>query len=391
MSIWLVEPRDPLIARDGRPFGPDPGARAKSVPFPFPSTLTGGVRTRAGQDARGVFTASVPEVLSVAVRGPLLVEVSPTDEIERWLLPSPADAVVLRMDDPKRGEVKQLTPPAKDDSTVTNLPDGLRLVGFAHAPPELSKPHPQPPRFWYWEQFEPWLLAPQDKPRPMVEIGHSGPVVESRVHVSIQRDTQAAREGALFQTSGLEFARGGEEDVRLRYAKRLALAVDVALPPDAPSLRLGPGLDLFGGERRLARWFQPRGAAHLPACLPGLRQQIIEDRACRVLLVTPAYFEAGWKPGWLLTQQHGVKPDLKAVAIQRPQVVSGWDLAKRECKETRRLAPAGTVYWLTLAGDPDAIGAWVDAMWMQCVSDGERNRRDGFGLAVVGTWKEQNR
>ena len=38
MTIWLVEPRDPLIVREGRPFGPDPGAWATSLPFPFPST-----------------------------------------------------------------------------------------------------------------------------------------------------------------------------------------------------------------------------------------------------------------------------------------------------------------------------------------------------------------
>ncbi|HZQ09120.1 MAG TPA: type III-B CRISPR module-associated Cmr3 family protein, partial [Anaerolineae bacterium] len=55
MSVWLIEPRDPLIFRDGRPFNPTPGARAISLPFPYPSTLAGAVRTRVGQNENGVF------------------------------------------------------------------------------------------------------------------------------------------------------------------------------------------------------------------------------------------------------------------------------------------------------------------------------------------------
>ena len=56
MTTWIIEPHDPLIFRDGRPFGPNPGARAKTLSFPFPSTTTGGVRTRAGLDKdKGTF------------------------------------------------------------------------------------------------------------------------------------------------------------------------------------------------------------------------------------------------------------------------------------------------------------------------------------------------
>jgi hypothetical protein len=47
-----------------------------------------------------------------------------------------------------------------------------------------------------------------------------------------------------------------------------------------------------------------------------------------------------------------------------------------------------------LQGTDDAIGAFVDRVWMQCVSDGiqgsdiGQNNRDGFGLAAVGVWPE---
>ena len=77
MLTWIIEPRDPLIVRDGRPFGPTPGARAASLSFPFPSTTTGVVRTRAGLGPDGKFdTAQIERVKQIAVRGPLLVELN---------------------------------------------------------------------------------------------------------------------------------------------------------------------------------------------------------------------------------------------------------------------------------------------------------------------------
>ena len=56
---WIIEPHDPLIVRDGRPFGPNPSAQAISLSFPFPSTTTGGVRSRAGLKGDGTFLDSI--------------------------------------------------------------------------------------------------------------------------------------------------------------------------------------------------------------------------------------------------------------------------------------------------------------------------------------------
>jgi len=66
--------------------------------------------------------------------------------------------------------------------------------------------------------------------------------------------------------------------------------------------------------------------------------------------------------------------------------VSGWDFENNRPKPTRRLAPAGTVLFFKLDGDDTAVGRWIDATWMHCVSDEEQDRRDGFGLAVLGVW-----
>ena len=106
MTIWIIEPHDPLIVRDGRPFSAVPGAQAVSLSFPFPSTTTGGVRTRAGLNTDGVFVAdtkTIEAVKKIKVRGPLLLQL-PTEASKQldWLLPAPADALILEPDQQRK-------------------------------------------------------------------------------------------------------------------------------------------------------------------------------------------------------------------------------------------------------------------------------------------------
>jgi len=59
-------------------------------------------------------------------------------------------------------------------------------------------------------------------------------------------------------------------------------------------------------------------------------------------------------------------------------------------KKTRRLAPAGTVYFIEWPVGAD-VRAWLNATWMQNVSDSEQDQRDGFGLAAIGVWPQSNK
>lgn len=395
MTIWIIEPRDPLIVRDGRPFGPDPGARATSLPFPFPSTTTGGARTRAGLDSDGAFkyTGSKKqlELLKLLrVRGPLLVLLTSDRndiELDKWLVPAPHDALLFQAQ-PTVGEaaalMQQLVPLQlpKDAQTDFNQ-EKLLLVGQTLY--DQRKPLNEAPRYWYWNIFQAWLHDPSQldgKIKPLSELGLGGPVREQRLHVSIDADKEVAREGMLFLTSGLEFTFPGKGDQRLKDAQRLALAIDV---DDDKQFMPSAGLAGFGSERRIVTWRE--SSATLPSCPPTLEQAIIANKACRVFLLTPAYFEKGYHPTWLHNEaaKYGIAADLQAIAVQRPQVVSGWDLELRRPKPSRRLTPAGTVLFLSLKGSEAAISDWIRNTWMQCISDDEQARTDGFGLAVLGT------
>lgn len=81
------------------------------------------------------------------------------------------------------------------------------------------------------------------------------------------------------------------------------------------------------------------------------------------------------------------------------EVVSGWDLAfdngagkpRGRPKPTRRLAPAGSVYFVELEGGArEDLERWCDAAWLAPLSDGEQERRDGFGLAALGAWRKES-
>jgi CRISPR-associated protein Cmr3 len=412
MKTWIIEPHDSFIARDGRPFGLIAGVRAASLSFPFPSTTTGGVRTRDGLNLEGVFDvsqANITRVKNLSVRGPLLVEIDKDEKIAQWYANAPADALLLDSKEENKEKakdkaiVRRLIPCAKPEQASTNLPDDLMPLYLPKVKDETGiekydkrKPHGYAPQFWKWENFKAWLIDPQDKEvESLSDFGLYRLAQDERSHVAIESASQASEEGKLFQTRGLEFTRQKREELFTATRLALAVATDAA--------KLNKGVASLGGERRLVSWREFQGSENLfnLKCPDEIVESIVGNRACRVVLMTPAYFEKGWNPTWIIQNGH---LELKAAAIQRAQVISGWDfefVGKRpdgsvihgRPKPTRRLVPAGSVFFFKLKGEEAAIRDWISATWMNCISDddtknGTAPRKDGFGLAVLGGWKE---
>src|ERR1700680_2157949 len=73
MTHYLeISTRDPLIARDGRPFGATQGHRMKSLDWLYPSVAAGMVRTLLGEKNGADFSPEAVKVLKhVEVAGPL--------------------------------------------------------------------------------------------------------------------------------------------------------------------------------------------------------------------------------------------------------------------------------------------------------------------------------
>ena len=374
MALWTINPRDPLIFRDGKPFNADAGARAKSLPFPFPSTIIGAVRTLAGTDPKtGKFdTAQIEELLKKKIYGPLLIELG--DEEQNYLFPAPADALLLKhTTEEEKARLIELSPMMLKEGEKTDLDEELAVI--APSEPTKEKPHRKAPHYWKEDVFLSWLKNPVNRDVELEKMGHDGPVIESRMHVQIDANTGTGDDSALFQTSGLEFTHllrdEKEKYPSLSKTKMLALAIET----DAD---LNKGMGFLGGERRVAQW--EKSSLELPKYPPEVKKEISQQGACRLILLTPAYFEKGYIPTWLKAEYD---LEIIAAAVPRYQVVSGWDYKLNKPKPTRRLVPAGSVYFLKIGKD---IQNFIDTVWMYNISDGDQNRLDGFGLAVLGSW-----
>ena len=108
-------------------------------------------------------------------------------------------------------------------------------------------------------------------------------------------------------------------------------------------------------------------------------------------LLTPALFDKGWLPGWLDSQtltgtlpHTNLQVKLRAAAIDRWLPVSGWDLQQHAPKAMRKAVSAGAVYWFEIqSGNPAEL---TQAQW-QAFRDSEQDRRDGFGIGLIGPWQ----
>lgn len=398
MNVWLVEPLDPLIARDGRPAAV---GRFDTVDFPYPSMLAGAVRTRMGSQ-NGAFSlpgSALTELKEkVIVQGPLLAELNANGgEIQEWFAPAPRDTVFL-LGEGDRVALKRLIPrPLSDGEAMDSLDEsGLVPLNF-QGTETYGKPPKEVPCFWNWRAFESWLSAPKDQPEvDLSSLGTNRLPVETRAHLAIQPGERVGIDGMLFQTSGLRFLQEG--DSRLsprRFAMSLRCKGASVAGRD---LSLEAQIAPLGGERRLARWSP--ASAQWPPLPEAIREKIVASRLARLVLLTPAAFKKGVLPAWnggRWPLGGPVVATVRAASVPRPAVVSGWDLSaknepdkpKGRPKPTRRLAAAGSVYFLALQGGTEEdVRRWCDETWLACISDDEQDRRDGFGLAVLGTWEE---
>jgi CRISPR-associated protein Cmr3 len=355
----LIQPRDPAIFRDGKPF--TAGAPARSIPWPMPSAVIGAIRTRLGR-LTNYDDETIRRLRKIEQCGPFLAV--KTDGTRALTFPAPADAVAFATEDGQL-EICPMRPETLADGEGMDTPDGLRPVLGGH-----DRKRTEMPPFWLAKWTMEWLAAGGRGAvrRSPVDVGLSHLSRQRRIHVKIEAGLQTAEKGMLFGTEGLEF----EDNAicsRIRYGDDEEWA---------PLERLAP----LGAERRLAYWWEQT------MDWPAAPEWLAESRLVRLQLVTPGCFDEGWKPKWMARGTppglDGLELALVGAAVPRAAALSGWDLTKRGKhgeKATRFLAPAGSVYFCEVKrGDPRRL-------WLRSIADQEQDRRDGFGLVLCGVWQ----
>lgn len=378
--------RDPIVSRDGRPFGDGQGNRMRSLDWPLPSVLAGSLRSALGKSADRDFSGetaveTATDLLRVQIAGPL-----PQSDGQLYL-PSPEDCVV----DPKRGPLRAV--PQTAGSGGCDWPEQGLL------PVQIQTPDDKPeaaPAWWPEDRYAAWLAGEEIAfDRTFLRAAK----IEERTHVRIDLDAGSAADENLFTTAALALSHLPRYDAAIERepASRFApitLSVRVrAADWCGEEIAHLDTLHPLGGERRLARW-KTSTRPFAWNCPEKVRKALSAASRVRMVLVTPGIFASGWKPGWLDGGLAGTPPGtnvrlrLVGVCIRRWRAVSGWSLADlpgqpRGPKPVKRTVPAGGVYFFETM---DGKALDLADRWLEPISDHEPDLRDGFGLATWGVW-----
>ena len=224
-----IQPLDPLMIRDGRPFDPTPGVRAKTLKEPLPSVMAGAVRTMMAKRRKAhVDTATkMNHFAQVSVYGPLY----------RWkdqiYFPMPQDMELYNNDS---GELGLLPVTPHESSLGQNLQgvygvgrDG-RLMDHLWLPlgSGMHKPLENAPAYMSEKWMLKWLTQSYDK-RELLEALNRwhGSIIkkpakekipsdnlssaflsafprQERTHVEIDVATRRAKDQRLYSTEYLQ-------------------------------------------------------------------------------------------------------------------------------------------------------------------------------------------
>lgn len=366
MKTYFIKPIDSLLFGDGKPFSCVPGSTATSLVIPHSIPIAGAVRTRLGLDKSGRFDSSrIAELKEVTVNGPIFAQIRPDEKFVDWVFPIPSDAVPIG--DINKFYWKRLRP--------LTVPEGAKYCSFglkSLVPAGFESHIPQKPikgksLLWSWEKnLKPWLINDSDIIGSDSEI--RTPEADRRIHIGLS-DQEVTIEGALFSTESRNWV-----------FKDYFLSLSVMVGADVPE-----GLGPLGGEMRQVRW----EATDL--IWPDVPKEVVESAKkgkVRMVLATAACFNDGSKPETFL-KDAPKGTELISQISGNYQGISGWDYETKKPKPTKRLVPAGSVFFLKLGGTEQERELWLRNTWLNTVSDTEEDRKSGLGLALFGVWNSE--
>ncbi|MFC5703835.1 type III-B CRISPR module-associated protein Cmr3 [Cohnella faecalis] len=418
--LMRIEPVDPIMTRDGRPFDDSPGSTASIMNEVSPGMLAGTIRTLLLKNRNGLSAIDKADLLrQLRIAGPLL----------EWnghlYFPMPADLVIYEVNDILKVINLQPQSVAPDEGYFGVSVEGRQRMDLL--PPlvqHYSKLYKGSPAFvredWLYRElsgavsaddwsrelneWKKWRSSQSQEAAPPHSPFLQPYEREIRLHNAIDDTRGGTEEGKLFSTEALRFKPG------------VSLLVSIDMEGSKPDKRLKT-LHSMGGKRRLARFQEidwPQDRLFPWKCPESIASSMCKAKPgdrLRMTLATPAYFLKGWRPRWVdadfHTNEHlfeclnipassALRLKLQWACVDRWLPVSGWSIGRsvREGKEkaVRRMVPAGSVYFFELV-DGDA-GVLADN-WLVSVSDTRRrkgplDREDGFGLAIWGIESGRN-
>ncbi len=358
-ATLFIEPADVWFFRTGKPFSAGEDQWAETVFPPTPYTLQGAIRSRVLAELGNLSAPNDNLIGSPGNYGKLrlcgpFVACCENNQIRRYF-PPPADLVV-----PKEGPQKhprQLRP-GRWETAKTDMPSDLQPLLL---PPELGGVVEAFSGWLNEEQFRSYLAG-----QLSAESVQSVKLWEKEYRLGIGMNTaqRTTRQQHLYQVSFIRLKSGA------------GLAVEIGVEGESDPLKQlklpDEGYLALGGEARAAYFKKVDNLPSLP--------QEISGQQFTLYFATPAYFKNGWQPESWSKFFEGGAVELIAAAVGRPQLIGGWDLAKRASKPIRRYVPAGSVYYFKVKSGTVSLNLPV--------TDDPGDGQIGFGQVCVGQYSE---
>jgi len=252
-------------------------------------------------------------------------------------------------------EIYRLLKLGSEYNVLTNLDRAIELL-WKDKEATQSKREENEGGFWLDENTLLHLLTHKRLDRSKLKKGSELFKKELRLGIERNDETLGSEEGAIYQA---EFVRLVED-----RDKQVGLYVAVEGLPDWPE----QGTLMLGGEGHAAAYQKITAP-------PELTLPTMDSNRFTVTFLTPTYFDLGWQSvNW--NDFFDTTVHLKAVAVSRPIVLGGFDVAKKEHKPARRYVPAGSTYYFE--GKP--------SLKDKSICDNPADGRIGFGQFILGEW-----
>lgn len=333
---WLfIQANDVLMFRDSKPFAAGQNFKARSQFPPTPRTMQGVLRSHYlevhGIDWDAFAQGKVaPDILkaiggpddlgTLKLAGPFVAQET-NSKIVR-LVQAPLDLLGSKRN--KEAQQSIILAPEREPSFKTNVP----LEGWRALRPTINVDTGDYESAVGWLDEEGLVAYLQGVPPERI-IGNEAVFErEDRVGIGLNKHRTAQR--SLFYEA---------QFIRPQPGIGLLVEVNAGLFPDEK------GMIAIGGEGR-SGWY--RKVSYSPSLPQAMDGQV------KIVLLTPAYFSGGWQPlngdwsPWL-----GPEARLVSLAIGKPLLISGWDLARKKPRALHHYLPAGSVFFFEDARVPN--------------------------------------
>jgi CRISPR-associated protein Cmr3 len=315
----FIEPTDVWLFGDGRPFDQGYNQRAESLFPPYPTVIQGAIRSYYLTLQKGLnwddpqqikqLVGDATDYKNLRLRGPYLAKKSGIGNIDLYF-PLPASSIIV---DNEHHHIEPCDAP-------TLMTEGV--YGSSFTPKLLIEKQPHSKgetNLWVSKEQLETLHSKEN-----TTVGKPASCFyryESRLGIEIESRSRTTKEGALFEVNYI----------------RLTSDSGLYLEMDGYEGWPNTGLLKLGGENRGATFEQ------VPLLTWPEKQEMLPERFL-LYFCSPTYFNNGWQPEtWSKFFEGEVR--LASAAISHYETIGGYDLAKKEHKNSRRYVPAGSVYY----------------------------------------------